>query len=90
MKTSLMVLGVLFSAATLVSLPSVAAAGENDRAAMALCDCNNPANQEICSRLREANALERGDPNQGPQSHSMQRAPAGFDPAKFQAPRNTR
>ncbi len=83
MKSSILVFSVLFSAATLVS--NVSFADQNDAAAMSLCDCSNPANQDICSRLQQSNALERDPSRQGQsaQNHSgaPQRAPASMTPA---------
>jgi hypothetical protein len=83
MKPSIWVTSLLLASAALIGVP--ANADENDRAAMALCDCNNPANQEICSRLRQSQALER-DPNHtgsidphSPGAYRMQMPPS-FNP----------
>jgi hypothetical protein len=74
-------LKVLFALASLMGLVPVQSTGneltDRARAAMSLCNCDDPANREICSRLQMSGAMEldRSRPGSG-QQHQGQRVPA--------------
>ncbi len=79
MKTRIKVLSAFL--AIVAFAPVVTSANEltdRSRAAMPLCNCDDPANREICSRIAMSGAMQVDPNHRGNAQHQQGRAPAAF------------